>query len=85
MTVSPLACKPATREMLVDVAALEREHYARRPYPQDPAVRVSYDTSGHRGSAFTARSGRRWAPFDAIRWRGAPRAGPRNIQDTGRD
>ncbi len=51
MTVSPLAGKPATREMLVDVAALEREYYARRPDPQDPAERVSFGTSGHRGSA----------------------------------
>ena len=51
MTVSPLAGKPATREMLVDVAALKREYYARRPDPQDPAERVSFGTSGHRGSA----------------------------------
>ena len=51
MTVSPLAGKPATREMLVDVSALEREYYARRPNPEDPAERVSFGTSGHRGSA----------------------------------
>jgi phosphoglucomutase len=51
MSVSPLAGKPATRDMLVDVAALEREYYARRLDPDDPAQRVSFGTSGHRGSA----------------------------------
>jgi phosphoglucomutase len=37
--------------MLVDVARLEREYYAGRPDPDDPAHRVSFGTSGHRGSA----------------------------------
>ena len=35
--------------MLVDVTALEREYYARRPDPYHPAQHVG--TSGHRGSA----------------------------------
>ena len=30
-TISPLAGKPAPKEMLVDPARLEREYYARKP------------------------------------------------------
>jgi phosphoglucomutase len=51
MTISPNAGKPATKDMLVDLARLEREYYARRPDPDDPAQRVSFGTSGHRGSS----------------------------------
>ncbi len=51
MTISPLAGKPATKEMLVDLARLEREYYARVPDPDDAAQRVSFGTSGHRGSS----------------------------------
>jgi len=51
MTVSPLAGKPAPKEMLVDLARLEREYFARRPDPEDPPQRVSFGTSGHRGSS----------------------------------
>jgi len=36
--------------MLVDVARLEREYYARRPEMDDPTQLVSFGTSGHRGS-----------------------------------
>jgi len=50
MTVSPLAGKPAPKEMLVDLARLEREYYARRPDLGDPNHLVSFGTSGHRGS-----------------------------------
>ena len=31
MTTSPLAGKPAPKEMLVDLARLEREYYERQP------------------------------------------------------
>jgi phosphoglucomutase len=51
MTISPLAGKPATKEMLVDLARLEREYYARVPDPNDATQRVSFGTSGHRGSS----------------------------------
>jgi phosphoglucomutase len=51
MTISPRAGKPATKEMLVDLARLEREYYARVPDPDEPAQRVSFGTSGHRGSS----------------------------------
>ena len=52
MTISPLAGKPAPKEMLVDPARLEREYYARQPDPDDVEQRVSFGTSGHRGSPF---------------------------------
>jgi phosphoglucomutase len=50
MAISPLAGKPAPKEMLVDVARLEREYYARKPELGDPNQLVSFGTSGHRGS-----------------------------------
>lgn len=50
MALSPLAGKPAPKELLVDCAKLEREYYARKPEPTDPAQMVSFGTSGHRGS-----------------------------------
>ena len=52
MTISPLAGKPALKEMLVDLARLERDYYQRRPDLDDPEQRVSFGTSGHRGSPF---------------------------------
>jgi phosphoglucomutase len=54
MTISPLAGKPAPQEMLVDLARLEREYYERWPDLDDPEQRVSFGTSGHRGSPFHA-------------------------------
>ncbi len=50
MAISPLAGKPAPKEMLVDLARLEREYYGRRPDLGDPSQLVSFGTSGHRGS-----------------------------------
>jgi len=49
-TLSPLAGKPAPRELLVDVAQLEREYFERFPDVADPRQLVSFGTSGHRGS-----------------------------------
>jgi len=51
MAISPLAGKPAPKEMLVDVAQLEREYYGRKPELGDPNQLVSFGTSGHRGSS----------------------------------
>jgi phosphoglucomutase len=48
--VSPLAGRPAPKEMLIDVARLEREYFERRPDVSDPNQMVSFGTSGHRGS-----------------------------------
>jgi phosphoglucomutase len=46
----PLAGKPAPRELLVDVRRLLAA-YAEKPDPSDPQQRVSFGTSGHRGSS----------------------------------
>jgi phosphoglucomutase len=51
-SISPLAGKPAPREMLVDLARLEREYFERRPDTLDPNQMVIFGTSGHRGSPF---------------------------------
>ena len=50
MALSPLAGKPAPKEMLIDPALLEREYHARQPDLSDASQRVSFGTSGHRGS-----------------------------------
>ena len=50
-TISPLAGKPAPRELLIDPARLEREYYQRSPDPRDPDQVVKFGTSGHRGSS----------------------------------
>ena len=50
MTISPLAGKPAPKDMLIDLARLEREYFETRPDPDNPAQRVGFGTSGHRGS-----------------------------------
>jgi phosphoglucomutase len=51
MAPSPLAGKPAPKDLLVDLAALETAYEGGRPDPADPAQRVSFGTSGHRGSS----------------------------------
>jgi phosphoglucomutase len=53
MAISSLAGKPAPKEMLVDLARLERDYYQRRPDLSDPNQLVSFGTSGHRGSSLT--------------------------------
>src|SRR5438876_5367556 len=50
MTISPLAGKPAPKQMLIDVARLEKEYFERRPDLGDPNQLVSFGTNGHRGS-----------------------------------
>jgi phosphoglucomutase len=52
MGISPLAGKPAPKDMLVDLSRLEKEYFERRPDLDDPRQRVSFGTSGHRGSPF---------------------------------
>ena len=51
MAISPLAGKPAPKEILVDVGRLQSEYYGRRPDPADPTQLVAFGTSGHRGSS----------------------------------
>src|SRR5262245_3124499 len=48
--ISPLAGQPAPKEMLLDVAKLERDYYARRPDLDDSNQLIHFGTSGHRGS-----------------------------------
>jgi phosphoglucomutase len=49
--ISPLAGLPAPKEILVDLAQLERSYYERRPNLDDPQQLVSFGTSGHRGTS----------------------------------
>src|ERR1044072_2573999 len=52
--VSPMAGRPASREMLVDVTRLEHEYFARSPDVVNPNQLVSFGTSGHRRSSLRA-------------------------------
>ena len=52
MNISPLAGKPATLAMLVNVPKLFAAYYAEVPDPSIPGQRVAFGTSGHRGSSF---------------------------------
>lgn len=51
MSLHPLAGKPAPRELLVDVPQLVSAYYTELPDPAVAAERVSFGTSGHRGSS----------------------------------
>jgi phosphoglucomutase len=51
MSLHSLAGKPAPRDLLVNVPRLVSAYYTERPDPADPAQRVSFGTSGHRGSS----------------------------------
>ncbi|MGA8149068.1 MAG: phosphoglucomutase (alpha-D-glucose-1,6-bisphosphate-dependent) [Gallionellaceae bacterium] len=52
MKISPLAGKPATPAMLVNVSRLITAYYSNMPDAAIPAQRVAFGTSGHRGCAF---------------------------------
>jgi phosphoglucomutase len=52
MTVSPLAGKLVDQSQLVDLPRLITAYYSLTPDVAIPAQRVSFGTSGHRGSAF---------------------------------
>ena len=51
MTLNPLAGQPAPQEMLVNVPRLVAAYYTTHPDPADPAQRVTFGTSGHRGTS----------------------------------
>jgi len=51
MALHPLAGKPASKELLVDIDQLRKQYYARTPSVSDSTQRVSFGTSGHRGSS----------------------------------
>src|SRR5512135_3743892 len=50
MAIHPLAGKPAPVDILIDVEQLEKAYYERTPVVDNPQQRVSFGTSGHRGS-----------------------------------
>jgi phosphoglucomutase len=50
----PLAGKPAPKDLLLDTAALLAAYFEKQPDPRNAAERVSFGTSGHRGSAFAS-------------------------------
>jgi len=52
MTIHALAGKPVPREFLANIPRLISAYYTNSPNPADPAQRVSFGTSGHRGSSF---------------------------------
>jgi phosphoglucomutase len=45
-----LAGQPAPIDVLIDVSALQKAYYERRPNLDDPRQRVAFGTSGHRGT-----------------------------------
>ena len=49
--ISPLAGKPAPKELLIDPQRLQRDYYERKPDVTDRNQLVAFGTSGHRGSA----------------------------------
>ncbi len=51
MNVHPLAGQPAPSSVLVDVPKLIAAYYDSAPDPGEPGHRVSFGTSGHRGSS----------------------------------
>ena len=50
MSTSPLAGKKAPAELWIDVKKLLNEYHERKPDLSDPQQRVSFGTSGHRGT-----------------------------------
>jgi phosphoglucomutase len=51
MKISPLAGKPAPESILTNVPRLVTNYYAIEPDPNNPAQRVAFGTSGHRGTS----------------------------------
>jgi phosphoglucomutase len=51
MSVHPLAGKKAPKEMLTNIPRLMSDYYTQKPNPADPVQRISFGTSGHRGSS----------------------------------
>ena len=51
MSVDPLAGQPVPPSRLPNVPRIVAAYYTRHPDPEDPGQRVSFGTSGHRGSS----------------------------------
>lgn len=54
MALHPLAGRPAPPEALIDAQKLVAAYYERMPDMSDPRQRVSFGTSGHRGTSLEA-------------------------------
>lgn len=54
MSLHPLAGKPAPYDVLTNIPRLISAYYSFHPDPSDPAQKVSFGTSGHRGSSLNA-------------------------------
>jgi phosphoglucomutase len=53
-TLNPLAGKPVPQTLLANIPRLMTAYFALTPDPSVPTQRVSFGTSGHRGSAYAA-------------------------------
>ncbi len=64
----PLAGQPAPADVLVDVDQLRNAYYSRKPDPDRAEERVSFGTSGHRGSSLAGAFNELhiWATTQAI-------------------
>lgn len=54
MSLHPLAGKPAPYDVLTNIPRLISAYYSFHPDPSDPTQKVSFGTSGHRGSSLNA-------------------------------
>ena len=52
MALHPLAGKAAPKELLIDLAKLQKDYFEKKPNVDDPNQLVSFGTSGHRGTPF---------------------------------
>jgi phosphoglucomutase len=55
MSIHPLAGKPVPPDLLIDVDALVAAYHDIKPDPEDILQKVSFGTSGHRGSSLDGR------------------------------
>jgi len=51
MSLHPMAGKKATESLLIDLTALKDAYYNLKPSYESPAERISFGTSGHRGTS----------------------------------
>ncbi len=54
MPIHPLAGKPAPKEILTNIPRLMSEYYTHKPDSGDESQRISFGTSGHRGTSFNS-------------------------------
>ncbi len=50
--INPLAGHPVPQALLTNIPRLVSAYYTNKPDPAEPSQRVSFGTSGHRGSSF---------------------------------